>query len=71
MGKYVREARIPRFDELEISKLPIDTLLATLTRFSDEESSNSQYANAYFAIIALATHNPLQFDPTPTYYKIK
>lgn len=36
VAKFVREARIPRFDELEISKLPLGTLLESLSNFSKE-----------------------------------
>jgi hypothetical protein len=54
VAKSVKDAKIPKFDELQASKLPLDTLQQTLQRFSDDQSSQSQYANAYVALIALS-----------------
>lgn len=54
VAKSVKDAKIPGFDELQASKLPLETLQQTLQRFSDDQSSQSQYANAYVALVALS-----------------
>ncbi len=54
VAKSVKDAKIPGFDELQASKLPLETLQQTLQRYSDDQSSQSQYANAYVALVALS-----------------
>lgn len=54
VAKSVKDAKIPRYDELQASKLPLETLQQTLQRFSDDQSSQSQYANAYVVLVALS-----------------
>jgi hypothetical protein len=54
VAKSVKDAKFPGFDELQASKLPLETLQQTLQRYSDDQSSQSQYANAYVALVALS-----------------
>jgi hypothetical protein len=71
VAKFVREATIPSFDELEISKLPLGILLETLSNFSKEFQEHSQYVNAYFAIVATASHSPFQIETGSIQAKIQ
>jgi len=56
VSTVIRQARIPNFEELMISKMP--KLNECMDTFSRDFSEYSQYVNAYYAICATSTNCP-------------
>lgn len=68
--KFCRDARLPKYSELWISKIPQNSLQEAMDLMTKEYQDYSMYANAYYALCALSEDFPLRIDSNTVYSKL-